>query len=327
VQFIIVWLLGDVFNIIGAVMQGVLPTMVILAIYYTIADIVLLLQCFYYRGLTWRDEPAPAPAPKPSSAAAAALNGEPNERTDLLTGTTTTRNRDRRNSSDWSALSPAVSHIPDTPVPDTPPSRLQIVLWNATVVVMVCAAGVLGWFLGHRATGGGKGSGSGGEGGDSDTLTFNFIGQFFGYLCAVAYVASRLPQLVLNWRRKTTEGLSMLFFLFACLGNITYVLSIFAYDPKCHHHKDGSSGCEPGEAGRIYGRYILVNLSWLLGSSLTLILDLGVFAQYFVYNVEDSQAPRHGSDDDDDFPEDDQLAHAEHTDDRPLLQRNDSVYP
>lgn len=28
IQFIIVWLLGDVFNIIGAVMQGVLPTMV-----------------------------------------------------------------------------------------------------------------------------------------------------------------------------------------------------------------------------------------------------------------------------------------------------------
>lgn len=28
IQFIIVWLLGDVFNIIGAIMQGVLPTMV-----------------------------------------------------------------------------------------------------------------------------------------------------------------------------------------------------------------------------------------------------------------------------------------------------------
>jgi hypothetical protein len=27
-QFIIVWLAGDVFNILGAVLQGVLPTMV-----------------------------------------------------------------------------------------------------------------------------------------------------------------------------------------------------------------------------------------------------------------------------------------------------------
>ena len=30
--------------------------MLILAIYYTIADVVLLAQCFYYRGFTWRDE-------------------------------------------------------------------------------------------------------------------------------------------------------------------------------------------------------------------------------------------------------------------------------
>lgn len=29
-QFIIIWLAGDVFNIIGAVLQGVLPTMVII---------------------------------------------------------------------------------------------------------------------------------------------------------------------------------------------------------------------------------------------------------------------------------------------------------
>lgn len=28
IQFIIIWLLGDVFNILGAVLQGVLPTMV-----------------------------------------------------------------------------------------------------------------------------------------------------------------------------------------------------------------------------------------------------------------------------------------------------------
>lgn len=38
VVFIVIWLAGDFFNIIGAVLQGVLPTMIILAIYYTLAD-------------------------------------------------------------------------------------------------------------------------------------------------------------------------------------------------------------------------------------------------------------------------------------------------
>src|SRR5450755_2058248 len=58
--FLVVWLAGDVFNILGAVLQGVLPTMIILAVYYTLADIVLLGQCFYYRGFTLSD-----PAVKP----------------------------------------------------------------------------------------------------------------------------------------------------------------------------------------------------------------------------------------------------------------------
>src|ERR1700753_3545892 len=49
--FLAVWLAGDVFNILGSILQGVLPTMTILAVYYTVADIVLLGQCLYYRGI------------------------------------------------------------------------------------------------------------------------------------------------------------------------------------------------------------------------------------------------------------------------------------
>lgn len=180
---------------------------------------------------------------------------------------------------------------------------------------MVCAAGVLGWFLGQKASGEKHGPSNG----DQEEIHFSLWGQIFGYLCTVAYIASRLPQLVLNWRRKTTEGLSMLFFLFACLGNITYVLSIFAYEPKC-----AGDECEPGEAGHIYGRYILVNLSWLAGSLVTLLLDLCVFAQYFMYDTtEGSEVEGY-----EDFPEDDDDSIDDpRWDPRPLLQRGDSNYP
>jgi uncharacterized protein with PQ loop repeat len=305
IQFIIVWLLGDVFNIIGAVYQGVLPTMIILAIYYTIADIVLLLQCFYYRGFTWKD--APATQPKPSGSAI----GEANERTGLLSNNS--NNNERRGSADWAGLSPAVPHMSDAP-PPAPPTALQTIAWNTTVVVMVCAAGVLGWFLGERATHGKKN----GSVPEDDNLTFNVVGQVFGYLCTVAYIASRLPQLILNYRRKTTDGLSMLFFLFACLGNITYVLSIFAYEPHCHAHK---GGCAPGESGHIYGRYILVNLSWLAGSLVTLLLDLCVFAQYFIYSRVDEDEDGVNSGRFDTIEED---SGSNDGDERPILQRGDS---
>lgn len=275
---------------------------IILAIYYTIADIVLLLQCFYYRGFTWKDEVTPG-APKPADRDA------PNERTGLLPQ----RPRRQRRGSDWSNLSPAVPLVPD-PLESsaTTPTVLQTVLWNALAVIMVCGAGVLGWFLSR------KGQGQLDEPDDSqggDVLTFSLWGQIFGYFCAVLYILSRVPQLILNWRRKSTDGLSMLFFLFACLGNVTYVLSIFAYDPKC-----SGDACAPGESASIYGRYILVNLSWLLGSFVTLLLDFGVFIQYFIYNATDTDSAVISDYDSEDEDVDDSPW------DRPLLARGNSTY-
>ena len=84
----------------------------------------------------------------------------------------------------------------------------------------------------------------------------------------------------------------MLFFLFACIGNLTYVLSIFAYNPQCR-----SKVCEPSEARGIYEKYILVNLSWLLGSLGTLLLDLVIFGQFFRYRDRAGGTPGEGSDD------------------------------
>ena len=74
----------------------------------------------------------------------------------------------------------------------------------------------------------------------------------------------------------------MLFFLFACIGNLTYVLSILAYNPVCRHKR-----CVEGEARGTYLRYIAVNASWLLGSFGTLLLDAFVFIQYFMYRRDD----------------------------------------
>jgi plasmid rolling circle replication initiator protein Rep len=39
----------------------------------------------------------------------------------------------------------------------------------------------------------------------------------------------------------------------------------------------------------MYGRYVAVNLSWIIGSFGTLLLDAGVFVQYFMYQKEDEE--------------------------------------
>ncbi len=302
---------------------------IILAVYYTIADIVLLGQCFYYRGFTWRDEVIPRAKP---------TTEEPSERTRLLhAGDSEGPLLRERRSSNWSNvdathLSPATPLI-DARKPSDPPaienqkptSRLQATLFNTFAVLMVCTAGFVGWWISNRSQGGahyGHGhSDKKPSKEEDDVLQFSMWGQIFGYFCAVLYLGSRVPQILLNYRRKSTDGVSILFFLFACIGNLTYVLSIFAFEGKCRA-EDGR--CESGEAANAYGRYILVNASWLAGSLGTLFLDLGIFFQFILYRTLDDEesdheessgnAPANGG------------THVRVYDDRPLLQRDDSVY-
>ncbi|KAJ7175935.1 PQ loop repeat-domain-containing protein [Mycena filopes] len=49
VAFVVVWLLGDICNLIGAALAELLPTVIILAAYYSLCDIILMLQIYGYR--------------------------------------------------------------------------------------------------------------------------------------------------------------------------------------------------------------------------------------------------------------------------------------
>jgi solute carrier family 66 (lysosomal lysine-arginine transporter), member 1 len=302
-----------------------LTSQIILAVYYTLADIVLLAQCFYYRGFTLSDA---VPAKEPENDEE---NGVSDERAPLLSngtnGTSHSPNQrnggmspgqhanggpspshtparisdmERRGSGSsfrerllsldgthFSPVTPLHGEVADDPLEDsttesgaTGSSRIRKFFLNLAALLVVCAAGVLGWWL------------SGGEKGNEEDenpgseLHFSVWGQIFGYICALLYLGSRIPQLLLNYRRKSTEGISMLFFLFACIGNLTYVLSIVAYAPPCWRTK---GGCDAGQSGREYGTYIAVNLSWLIGSFGTLLLDLAVFVQFFIYQKVDDE--------------------------------------
>jgi hypothetical protein len=295
--------------------------MIILAVYYTLADIVLLGQCFYYRGFTLSDNVvvkkakyAPAAGSAggveeeegllPSEHSALLGNGRANGRHESPDRPLLSRDDSHHHYShvDGTHLSPATPFIDDDPEDDTTrPARrvstLQTVVFNLFAIALVCAAGVLGWYISERATQSSRKHHEKDLDDNAPPLTFDLWGQIFGYFCAVLYLGSRVPQLLLNYRRKSTEGVSLLFFLFACIGNLTYVLSIFAYSPVCgsrleHAHAVGPLEkhrpvCQPGEAASIYGRYILVNLSWILGSLGTLLLDMAIFVQFFLYSKDD----------------------------------------
>jgi hypothetical protein len=262
---------------------------------------VLLSQCFWYKGFHLTDRLEITPKPNDSENA---IRTSANERTHLLpqpdirsnghdaendianhlgihrrTSSGTSSFRERYLSIDATHLSIIVPLVPNSDNPNTPKplpnSTLKSVFINLTLIVLVCASGVLGWWLSNQRSL---------PPSSSETVQFNTLGQIFGYICAALYLGSRIPQLLLNYRRKSTEGISMLFFLFACIGNLTYVLSIFAYSPDAACWKAWS--CGDGERGAVYAKYILVNLSWLFGSAGTMCLDLGVFVQYFLYKKD-----------------------------------------
>lgn len=88
-------------------------------------------------------------------------------------------------------------------------------------------------------------------------------GTVLGWVSSIFYVIGRLPQLYLNYRRKTTEGLSMLMYVFTILGNTFYLLSVLAFS------------LEPD--------YIYTNLPWIFMIVITVLMDFAVLFQFRYY--------------------------------------------
>ena len=74
----------------------------------------------------------------------------------------------------------------------------------------------------------------------------------------------------IQFQRRSVEGLSILLFIFAFCGNVTYVISILL-------NPAGSGDPAYG------GQYLLEALPYLLGSGGTLMFDLTIMIQSWVY--------------------------------------------
>ncbi|ODV92077.1 hypothetical protein CANCADRAFT_14737, partial [Tortispora caseinolytica NRRL Y-17796] len=256
ITFVVLWLLGDVFNVMGSILQKLLPTMIILAIYYTLADIILLAQALMYNASTNRVDPGHLNPATPLLQHLQA-DGIPTELD--ISNVEETIETVLSNTSNYGA-------VEDEADRSAKPSTTRMILSNSAIVLLVIVAGTLGWFISTAFSSGNDDSGGDDDG--SDHLAMNFLGQVFGWLCAVLYLGSRVPQILLNYRRKSCDGIAFLFFLFACIGNLMYVISILVYD--------------------ISPTYLLVNASWLVGSFGTLLLDFVIFVQFWIYGDDSS---------------------------------------
>merc|ERR1711981_1117702 len=89
------------------------------------------------------------------------------------------------------------------------------------------------------------------------------LGYSLGIISCIFYMASRFPQIVKNFNRGTTQGVSPSMFLLAIGGNILYGSSVLL---SKHSEENWSS-------------YISQHLPWLIGSFGTVVLDITILCQ------------------------------------------------
>lgn len=93
------------------------------------------------------------------------------------------------------------------------------------------------------------------------------VGYGIGILSSACYLFSRIGQMYKNYRRKSTEGLSVMMFILAVFGNLTYGLSILVRETD--------------------RQFILAHLPWLIGSIGVIFLDFILLAQFRYYGTQD----------------------------------------
>ncbi|KAJ6304375.1 hypothetical protein OIU77_018106 [Salix suchowensis] len=90
------------------------------------------------------------------------------------------------------------------------------------------------------------------------------IGTFLGWSMAAIYMGGRLPQIFLNIKRGNVEGLNPLMFVFALIGNITYVASILV---------DSMAWSK-----------IRANLPWIVDAGGCVLLDTCILLQFIYFH-------------------------------------------
>ncbi|WEW55415.1 hypothetical protein PRK78_000846 [Emydomyces testavorans] len=257
--FLLVWLVGDITNLIGALWARLVPVVIAIAVYFCIADGVLISQCLYYNVKSAHR------AARHRRLTAGSVSDTPDPTTPLLSrrmsenmGLPGSRRRSsaslRRMSSHRSAVQreDSLAKI----LEETEPK--SVYLKNTLSVVGICTAGIAGWAIAWQ-TGAWKPVARAGPDDNEVALRATILG-YFSSLC---YLGARIPQIIKNYRDGSCEGLSLLFFVFSLLGNASYGAGILFHSTE--------------------KEYFITNLPWLIGSWGTMIEDITIFVQFRLY--------------------------------------------
>ncbi|CAG8898304.1 unnamed protein product [Penicillium egyptiacum] len=277
--FVFVWFIGDVANLAGGLLSGLVPVIVAIAAYFCIADGVLIAQCVYYKVRNLRPEP---------SHRRRSSTETPDPTTPLLGrrfSDSLASSQSRRRSSGslrrYHAGGRRESEVEATLAKIVEENDYGRKAWvkNFASVVGIFLIGMTGWTIAWQ-TGMWVPAPLENNNGSEQAIG----GLVLGYFSAVCYLGARLPQIYKNYSEKSCEGifyfrctceagsdiylgLSLLFFILSLLGNLTYGAGIL-----CHSTEK---------------EYFLTNLPWLIGSLGTMVEDAVIFFQFRIYAIQD----------------------------------------
>ena len=95
------------------------------------------------------------------------------------------------------------------------------------------------------------------------------VGNIFAWTSTVIFFLSRLPQILLNHKRRSVEGLSFTAFVNIIIANQLFLASILI------------KLIDIDNSNRV--KYIINNIPWIVGSSGTTLFDIIIFIQFFIY--------------------------------------------
>jgi uncharacterized protein with PQ loop repeat len=95
------------------------------------------------------------------------------------------------------------------------------------------------------------------------------IADIIGWVSTFIFIFSRIPQIYLNYTRKSVDGLNIYSLILVNIANIFFLTSILV------------NLCDTQD----YNFFILNNLQWILGSTVTILFDLIIFYQFKKYNT------------------------------------------
>ncbi|KAG8641305.1 hypothetical protein MANES_13G135400v8 [Manihot esculenta] len=250
--FLITWVFGDAFNLVGCLLEpATLPTQFYTALLYATGTVVLALQGFYYDHFCrwWKcqkvdagqrvedDDKKPLKPPKLADSGIPIPNASPgatprreyyytSARSMASSGTPPFRSYLKAPRSGPSATgldNESSSDDEATPVsanPFSPPRPISRSAGYGTFLATSLNLSLQSKALRETSTSF-TSSRLSHEGSGTEHSAF---GQWLGWLMAAIYMSGRIPQIWLNIKRGSVEGLNPLMFIFAIVANLTYVL-------------------------------------------------------------------------------------------------------